>query len=337
MDEKERRRLGSRGSFSDDDDSSGPEEMMGGFSGVGRDGQTESTSSDSGSSSNSGDSSLDDDSQTSGSSSGASSSDDDSEDEHDKLQMPLSERIKRQEMAGVDLKHRRQRKQQALEIASERLGASRKEEKQKTSKKSKHAPTEASSKRKDFFGKKHRSLQESGIGIEIKRPKESQAVDPRHSNLHGHLNMDHFEHNYRFLKDIREKEIQAIRQRITAHTTTGKKGQHLRRRIFGRQKEQTTLEQDREMLKKLLQEKADAERSEIDRAAKRSVKKKLHKDVEDGKRGVFFLKRNERKRLELEAKYDELRKRGGGKAVEKLVAKKRKKNKSRDSAMLGGR
>jgi hypothetical protein len=39
--------------------------------------------------------------------------------------------------------------------------------------------------------------------------------------------------------------------------------------------------------------------------------------------------------LHLEAKYEEIRKRGGDRAVDKVVAKRRKKNKSKDAGLLG--
>ena len=85
-----------------------------------------------------------------------------------------------------------------------------------------------------------------------------------------------------------------------------------------------------------MQEKAAVEREQVDRAAKQKVKKKLQQEVTDGKRGVYFPKRREMKRMHLEARFEELRKRGGDKAVDKAVAKRRKKNKSKDSGLLGG-
>ena len=84
------------------------------------------------------------------------------------------------------------------------------------------------------------------------------------------------------------------------------------------------------------QEKAEYERNQIDRAAKRAVKKKLQQQVAEGKHGVYFPKRREMKRMHLEAKFEEIRKRGGDQAVDKVVAKRRKKNKSRDAGLALG-
>ena len=87
-------------------------------------------------------------------------------------------------------------------------------------------------------------------------------------------------------------------------------------------------------MRRLKQEKADFERRQLTRAAKQAVKKKLREDVEDGKSGAFFLKRKEKKKLEFEAKMEELRKRKGHKAVEKSLARRRQKAKSRDSSLF---
>jgi ribosomal RNA-processing protein 36 len=83
----------------------------------------------------------------------------------------------------------------------------------------------------------------------------------------------------------------------------------------------------------LLQEKAGFERAQLDLAAKQAVKLKMKQQVESGK-GVYYLKKREMKKLEWEAKYEELRKRGGDKAVDKALAKRRKKNKSKDTGYL---
>ena len=90
------------------------------------------------------------------------------------------------------------------------------------------------------------------------------------------------------------------------------------------------IQADQEELTRLLQEKAAYERAQIDLAAKQAVKRKMKQQVEAGK-GVFYLKKREMKKVQLEAKLEELRKRGGEKAVDKALAKRRKKNKSKDS------
>ena len=271
----------------------------------------------------------------------SSSSDDGNSPERDEIDqaLPLADRIRLGEERGVaTLKDRRERKSKALKIASKRLAQMKQKKREQVrtadKKKSKHAPTEASSKRSDFF--KHKTaLNESGIGIDVGAHRYKPR-DPRISSLHGHLDVGHFEHNYAFLQEVRDKEIATLRQRITAWKASGRKGQKKRREL-GLTQEGQSMEHDKEELKRLLQEKATVEREQVDRAAKHAVKKKLQQDVADGKRGVYFPKRKELKRMHLEAKFEEMRKRGGNKLVDKAVAKRRKKNKSKDAGLLGGK
>jgi ribosomal RNA-processing protein 36 len=274
--------------------------------------------------------------------------DDDDDDDEEDESAPLAERIRRQREQGVSMNAPRQRKSRARKIASERLAQFRKEKKATEDddsleagidagvsvekKKSKHAPTESSSKRADFYKRKP-MLNESGIGVDIGAHKYKPR-DPRVDSLSGHLDVQHFEHNFDFLQDMRQKEMGTLKKNIAARKASGRKGQTRRRRM-GLTNDGGSLEEDQLELKRLTQEKADVERARIDRVAKQTVKKKLHEDVAEGKRGAFFLKRKEMKRLHLEAKYEEIRKRGGDRAVDKVVAKRRKKNKSKDAGLLG--
>jgi ribosomal RNA-processing protein 36 len=265
---------------------------------------------------------------------GASESDSEAEEEED---LPLHERIRKKEERGLSLQKVRQRKSRALEVASERLAklkGAKPDENDDTQppskkKKSKHAPTEVSSKRADYFARGAPKLNESGIGVEIGAHKY-KPLDPRTSNLSGHLNDEQFEKNYAFLDEIRGKEMSQLKKQIAARKVTGKKGKKMRRRldVTG-----GTLEEDQENLKRLQQEKAELSRRQLDRAAKQTVKRKIRDEVEQGK-GAYFLKRKDQRRLHLEAKLEEIRKRGGDKAVDKAVAKRRKKNKSRDAGLF---
>lgn len=70
------------------------------------------------------------------------------------------------------------------------------------------------------------------------------------------------------------------------------------------------------------------------RVAKTAVKRKIREDVAEGRRGAYYLKRSEKKKLELEARFEELKKRGGDTAVDKAIAKKRRKNASKDHKLM---
>ena len=303
-----------------------------------------SNSSSSSSSSASNDES--DDSDSSSSSNNDDDDDDDDDDNEDESSsdddLPLHERVRKREERGLSLQSSRKRKSEALQVASERLAKFKKEVKSKTrqdgpssssysksgNKKSKHAPTEVSSKRGDFFKRGAPKLNESGLGVDI-GANRYKPLDPRASNLSGHYNEEQFEQNYEFLNKIRQQEISKLKRQIAARKITGRKGQSLRRKLGI--SNQGSLEEDQEELKRLQQERADLERRKLNRAAKQVVKKKLREQVEQGKGGAYFLKRKEKRRLELEAKMEQIRKKGGDAAVEKAISKRRKKEKSRDA------
>ena len=95
-----------------------------------------------------------------------------------------------------------------------------------------------------------------------------------------------------------------------------------------------SLEHVQEELKRLLQERSERKRADVVRAARRSVKDKLKKDVASGKHGAYYPKRSELKRMEAEAKFEEIRKRGGNEAVDKAIAKRRKKNVAKEAKSM---
>ena len=91
---------------------------------------------------------------------------------------------------------------------------------------------------------------------------------------------------------------------------------------------------DKLELNRLQQELADRRREQDRRSAKTAVKRKIRQEVAEGKRGEYHLKRREKKRLELEARFDNLRKSGGDAAVDKAIAKRRKKAAAKDRRLM---
>jgi len=201
----------------------------------------------------------------------------------------------------------------------------------KKKKKSKHKPTEVSSKRADFFARGAKRFHESGLGVDDIGTNRYKPMDPRLSNLTGRFDEDRFSRNYAFLEEMRNQEIGQLRKQLQAHKQTGKKGNRMRRK---HQLQHIDMEETQTKLKALTETRANLERQKMDRAAKQSVKRKLKEQVESGKGGVYFLKRKEKKRLELEAKYEQMSQKHGGKDFQKTLAKKRQKNKSKDAGVF---
>jgi ribosomal RNA-processing protein 36 len=203
-------------------------------------------------------------------------------------------------------------------------------------KKSKHAPTEVSSRRRDYFARGRPDLNSSGIGVTI-GANRYRARDPRTVSLSGHLDADAFAGRYGFLDEMQEGEIETLKRRVSAWKTSGKKGQKERKRLGivatggggG-----STLEADTEELTRLLQERAERKRADVVRAARRTVKEKLKKGVATGKHGAYYPKRSELRKMEAEAKFEEIKKRGGDEAVDKAIAKRRKKNVAKEAKSM---
>merc|ERR1711957_599307 len=120
------------------------------------------------------------------------------------------------------------------------------------------------------------------------------------------------------------------KKKIGARQMTGSKG-NKRRKKLGIAADMDQLEEEKGRLANLVAEKRDRKRDHAERDAKRSLKKKIAEDVASGRAGApYYMKRRDRKEAELAANYEELYKKGGDKAVDKAVAKRRKKNASKD-------
>ena len=84
----------------------------------------------------------------------------------------------------------------------------------------------------------------------------------------------------------------------------------------------------------MIQQRSDRIKAREKRQAKQAVNKKIRDEVAEGKRGVYYLKRKDRKKMEMEARFDQIRERGGDSAVDKAIAKRRKKNKAKDQKLM---
>jgi len=201
-------------------------------------------------------------------------------------------------------------------------------DKKEKKKKSKHAPAEVSSKRQAFFKRGAPSLNNSGtVAINANAYKSS---DPRMNSMSGTFDQDKFDSSYAFLEDVANDEIKRLKERVAASKLTGKKGKKTRKKLGVSVDD---LEENEALLSKMLQEKSMRQKAQVQRAAKKAVKKKMRDRVKGGE-GIYYLKRSEERKALVEAEYDELRKRGGEKAVKKAMMKKRKKQGQKDLKML---
>ena len=122
--------------------------------------------------------------------------------------VPLGQRLQEQDKRG-GIKHALKRPKDAPK---------------KKGRKSKHAPAEVSSRRRTKF-----DINASGLSVEIGKHRY-QPRDPRMQTgpqQHGSGSAE----SEAFFRELREKEIKNIRQRMKAQKVPGKKGQRLRKKI----------------------------------------------------------------------------------------------------------
>mmetsp|Transcript_13552 Transcript_13552/g.27684 ORF Transcript_13552/g.27684 Transcript_13552/m.27684 type:complete len:338 (+) Transcript_13552:154-1167(+) len=250
--------------------------------------------------------------------------------------MSLGERMSLQQERGMVKKRKNKREETGKEIMKRKLEEGNYKRcrdnddggKKTKKKKSKHAPTIASNSRKAFYARGAPTLNSSGT-MEIKGGYK-RSVDPRFDSVSGNLDMNHFDNNYKFLEEMEEGEIKRLKERQKSGLIKGKKGQKLRKKLGVNIED---LEEEKKELNRLQMKRGERKKSQLDRAARKSVKKAIRSKVENGGK-AYYLKKREMKKLELEAKFEELKKRGGNKAVKKALEKRRKKNKAKDRSSL---
>ena len=278
------------------------------------------------------------------------------EEEEEEQDMSLADRIysKRNDGTRSQAKERADKKTQALALAQKRLSEMKRKRNETHSdsdgdsedsdsdgdnhdpkkKKSKHAPTVASSSRKAYFQRGAPDLNSSGLGVAVGANKYKPR-DPRMQSLSGFLDQNVFEKRYEFLEQVQSDEIDKMKTRVKAWKVTGGKGNKLRRKLgMTDAAAGLTAEDDEEELKRLVQERSSRRDAKMRTAAKSAVKKKVRDEVAAGNRGAYHLKKRELKELELEARFDQLRKKGGDSAVNKVMAKRRKRKMGKDSGLM---
>jgi ribosomal RNA-processing protein 36 len=236
---------------------------------------------------------------------------------------------------GAQKKHEKE-EQDHTEIDSATDGQTKINRKKK---KSKHAPVEVSSKQIDFYerGGRTANLGASGLNAEVLGLQDRyKSRDPRMSEMvTSKSSIYKAEQDYAFLDEKVEDEITLYKKRLKARKLKGSGGQRARKQLgiggSGEEVDQQQAESDKEHLQQLTQQRAERVRTQSQRAAKFAIKQTVSTQVaEHGAKAVFYPKKRDQKDQLLAATYDELRKRGGNRAVDKALAKKRQKNAQKD-------
>ncbi|KAF7728391.1 hypothetical protein EC973_006199 [Apophysomyces ossiformis] len=167
-----------------------------------------------------------------------------------------------------------------------------KEEMKRTNK---HSPMEMSSK------KAVSRLREVVTTASVKRR------DPRFDKLSGSFNQDLFEKSYTFLEEYKSSEMNMLREQLR------------------KEKDPEEREKLERLLTKMVSQESSAREAKRKKELARERKKTEAELVKQGKQ-PYFLKRSEKRKLELMDKYEKY----GEKNMERILEKRRKKNAAKD-------
>jgi ribosomal RNA-processing protein 36 len=173
--------------------------------------------------------------------------------------------------------------------------------KPKFSRENKNRPMEMSSKRPVS---RSRTVVSTG--------KQVTHRDPRFDDLSGSFEESYFKHNYSFITDIRLREKQKLLKMLRKSKDPDK-----------------AVELQNLITRLTQQEKAEHEKEE--RKKREQMWKKKEKELVVQGKKPFYLKKSEKRKLELAAKFSELEQTG---QVSKYIVKKKKKNAKIDKKRL---
>ena len=186
----------------------------------------------------------------------------------------------------------------------------------KKKKRDKKRPREESSK---VEVSRHRTV------VHVPAPK---VRDPRFDALSGEVSEHKFRESYAFLDDYRANEIAELKSKMQKIRSKARKK--------GKRISETRAEELRELqvsLTKLQQDQSTSRRERKFAAARSKVIGEERKKVAAGVKRPYYLKRREIKKVELTARYDELKSSG---KLDKFMVKRRKKNAQKDRRMIPG-
>ncbi|XP_043078384.1 ribosomal RNA processing protein 36 homolog [Puntigrus tetrazona] len=142
--------------------------------------------------------------------------------------------------------------------------------------------------------------------------KKRISRDPRFDDLSGEFKPEIFNQTYKFLNAIREKETKIVKKKLRKTKSDSKK------------------EEMKALLKRMQNQQKAQQRQEQEREKDLQFKRKQRELVGQGHK-PFYLKKSDKKKLELAEKYSELKKSG---KLENFLSKKRKRNATKDRKKL---
>ncbi|XP_061582448.1 ribosomal RNA processing protein 36 homolog [Cololabis saira] len=143
--------------------------------------------------------------------------------------------------------------------------------------------------------------------------KKQTLRDPRFDDLSGEYKPEIFEKTYKFINDIKQREKEVVKKQLKKTKKSNQKKEELQF-LLKRLENQERARQSRE------------QKRERELEFKRQQRERANQGTQP-----FFLKKSEKKKLQLAEKYQELKKSG---KLENFLSKKRKRNATKDRRKL---
>ncbi|XP_013110585.2 ribosomal RNA processing protein 36 homolog [Stomoxys calcitrans] len=233
-----------------------------------------------------------------------SSSDDDDEQQRNEIRedlksMSFEEIMKLKEELGSKIY-----KEAVLGIENRSKNAKLKKDKQDFKRLNKNRPREQTSTRQVPF---------LGAEMRLKRKKDHDIRDPRFDERAGDYDVKKFKENYKFVSEIREKEVQHLKSALNK-ATDDEERQDIKKtiqRLINKNVEENKWHQKQQQLKE--------------------EQKEVQKAIAEGRQPHFVTKK-ERRAKELVAQFEDLMEKG---KLTKHLEKRRKKNAAKDRKRIG--
>ncbi|CAB1344782.1 unnamed protein product [Coregonus sp. 'balchen'] len=143
--------------------------------------------------------------------------------------------------------------------------------------------------------------------------KKTVSRDPRFDDLSGEYKPEIFEKTYRFINDIKQRERDVVQKKLKKPLKSNQKKEKL------------------QFLLKRMENQERARKSREQQREKELEFKRKQREMAGQGLKPFFLKKSDKKKLELAEKYSELKKSG---KLENFLSKKRKRNAGKDRRKL---
>lgn len=162
----------------------------------------------------------------------------------------------------------------------------------------KNRPREVSAKRQVPF---------LGVELRVERKKDTELRDPRFDERAGNYNIETFKSNYKFLTQIRDKEVNQLKKQLN--------------NVEGEEKQQI-----KHTMQKLINKNVEDKKWSLKQKILKKERKAIQKAHDEGRQPHYITKK-ERRAKELVAQFEQLKNTG---KLNKHLEKRRKKNAAKD-------